>query len=89
MADEETRRQALILIDQLITEGDEQEWEMAVAFVVVTTNDDTHDIHVNGPFVERDDAQFWAEQHEHDLNLGNPADEIPFVVKVYPVVPTS
>ena len=89
MADEETRRQALILLEQLITEADEEEWEMAIAYVVLTTNDETRDIHVNGPFVEQDDAQFWAEQHEHDLNIGNPPDEAPFVVKVYPVVPPS
>jgi hypothetical protein len=46
MADEETRRQALILLEQLIIQAD-------------------------------------------DLNYGSPPDEIPFVVKVYPVVPMS
>lgn len=89
MADEETRRQALILLEELIIQADDEEWEMAVAFVVLTTNGDTHDIHLNGPFTERDDAQIWAEQHEHDLNYGSPPNEIPFVVKVYPVVPMS
>lgn len=89
MTDEKTRKLALALLDQMVVEADAQEWEMAIGYVVITTNGDTFDVHVNGVFGTIESAEDWAAAHQADLNTGSPEDEIPFVVQVYPVVPAS
>jgi len=89
MADEKTRKQALALLDQMVAEADAEEWLMAIAYVVITTNGETFDVHVNGLFHTIEAAEDWAAAHQAALNTGNPENELPFVVKIYPVVPTS
>jgi hypothetical protein len=89
MNDEEQRQNALDWLNSVVASDEAQEWEDAENFVVLTTNGETLQIHVNGIFTDALTALAWAEQHEKDLNQGAPEEEEPFVVTVYPVVPVT
>jgi hypothetical protein len=89
MTTEETRRDALSWLNSVVASDEAQEWEDAENFVVLTTNGETLQIHVNGVFDDAIAALAWADVHEKDLNQGAPEEEEPFVVTVYPVVPVT
>jgi hypothetical protein len=76
---------ATALLDSLLLAADVEDWQTADHFVALTTNDETHDIHLTGPFSDAKVAWAWATAHEAELNRGAPASEIPFVVTVFPM----
>jgi hypothetical protein len=89
MVSEEVRQDALSLLNNMIAEGEIEEVDRADGFIVLTTNAETYDIHINGPFPDVATAMAWADEHETDLNQGNPPDEIPFVTAVFPMITPS
>jgi len=89
MNDEQVQRAALRLLARLTAQSEIEEWDNADSFAALTTNAETNDIHLNGPFPDVTTALAWADQHEHDLNVGMPPSEDPFVVTVFPMVKPS
>jgi len=83
--DENVRKDAVTLLNWLIARSDSEDWQNADAFVALTTDDETKCIFLNGPFEDPVGAMAWAEKHQADLNKGAPADEIPYVVRVFPM----
>jgi len=85
MTDDQTRRDAVALLNRWIAEGEAHDWENAELFVVLSTDDETKSITPYGPFTNAVGALAWAEEHDADLNKGAPPDEIPYVSTVYPM----
>ena len=86
MADEQVHLDALALANAMLADAEIEEVESANSFVVLTTNDETHKIHLNGPFPDAASALAWAEPFEADVNKGLAPDDAPYRVTVYPVV---
>lgn len=86
---EEVRRDALALLHKMVAVSEVQDMENADSFAVLTTDDETHAISLNGPFPDAVDALVWATEHESELNKGAPANEIPFRCTVYPMLDPS
>lgn len=82
---DEIQGAAMALVDKLSLLGDMEDWQTADSFVALTTNAETNDVHLNGPFAEAEAAWAWAEAHEIELNKGMPSTDDPFTVTVYPM----
>jgi hypothetical protein len=82
---EQIRRSALDLVNGLIAGAEAEEWETAGSFVTMTTNAETHSIHIDGWWPHAPSALAWAAQHADELNNGMGEDEDPFTVTVLPV----
>jgi hypothetical protein len=80
---------AMALVNQMMAEGEIEEMAMANSFVVLTTNAETHKIHLNGPFPDAPSALAWAEESEEQLNKLLAPDEEPYTTAVYPMLSPS
>jgi hypothetical protein len=87
VSEEQIKRDAISLLDGWTVAAEMEEWQDAVCFVALVTNDETKRIHINGVFVDATDAMGWADKHQEDLNRNLPAGEAPVVVTVHPVLP--
>ena len=82
---DDVRDAAWSFVNGMIAGFEAEKWDNAIAFVTLTTDDETHQIHIDGIFPDAVAALAWAEQHQTELNQGMPSDEDPYVVTVYPV----
>lgn len=87
--DRKVQQDALRLLHTMIAASESQDWQNADTFVALTTDDETKQISLSGPFSDPIAAMAWAEEHEAELNRGAPPDEIPFVVTVFPMIRPS
>jgi hypothetical protein len=87
--DEQVQQAALELINSMVVQAEQEKWENAESFIALTTDGETHKIHINGTFPDAPTALAWAEQSEADLNRGMPEGEAPYVVVIFPVEAVS
>ena len=85
MGERNVARDAMELLSRLIATAESEDWQNADSFVALTTDGETNAIFLNGPWEDPVEAMVWAEQHETALNKDAPVDEIPYVVRVFPM----
>ena len=85
-SEQEKAREATALLNWLISRSESEDWQNADSFVALTTDDETHRISLSGSWTDPVEAMEWAEKHQAELNRGAPADEIPYVVRVFPMM---